>query len=150
MVFDTPPEVTGPGHFRKHEDRDLSVTVQEARRLADGLTEAAYGVLDLREARADELTRSQSSLLYQSAQSLLMVSPRVRTEAVGLALSGIAEPGGRMLAAVEAASVRLDRALDPKIAVRIASGLVDMTVGLVARDPIQVARALEGLREDLS
>lgn len=147
MVFATAARMDFP---EMAERADLSVSVLEARRLADRFNDVAYRLLDLREARADDLTQSQGSVLFQCAQSLLMASMRVRTDAVGLAIPQVAHPGRDLLAAFDAALTRLDGAIEIKPVIRIASCFVDISVGLQARDPLQVDRALKALAQDLN
>lgn len=137
------------GYFIVRSDPEMSISVDEAGKLADTLAAAADAIEDFADDNDTDLTPTEYRLLAGQATSLRTTSRRALVDAVGLAIEGMDEPGKRLKGVVDRARSTLNTLTDIKKGIRIATAVLTIATGIAARDPLLVRAAHTGLADEL-
>lgn len=127
----------------------MSISVDEAGKLAETLAAAADAIEDFADDNDTDLTPTEYRLLAGQALSLRTVSRRALVDAVGLAIDGMDEPGKTLKSVVDRAKSKLNTLTDIKKGIRIGAAVLTIATGIAARDPLLVTMASKGLVDEL-
>ena len=123
----------------------MALTDDDARAIADDLLDAAKDIDKYLDDNWGSMSRVEYETLSESANTLLRISSKMTTLAVGLSIEDMADDSAELKATIAQARKSLAKLKAVGKAIRVVAGLVDLATAIVSRDPKAIFNAARGL-----
>lgn len=123
----------------------MALTDDDARAIADDLLDAAKDIDKYLDDNWGSMSRVEYETLSESASTLLRISSKMTTLAVGLSIEDMADDSAELKATIAQARKSLAKLKAVGKAIRVVAGLVDLATAIVSRDPKAIFNAARGL-----
>jgi hypothetical protein len=122
------------------------LTTEEAYEIADSFAQASARVLDFRISNRATLTREESAELEKCEDRLDHLVVLFRGYGIQLIGTKAAEAIAEIKDAIGAAKTAIENAAKVKNAIKLASGLVDLAMAIVSKNPKTILEAAKAVK----
>jgi len=119
----------------------MPLTAKDARAIADAFHSAYEAIDRYLDDNWKTISRSDYDTLYELGKALLRGSASIRTEAVGLSISQMADASAKLTQVIGDAKESLARLETIGTVIRVAALLVDLAKGILERNPGNIVNA---------
>ena len=123
----------------------MTLTKDEARKIADIFLEAAQAVDKYLDNNFNNITRDEYEFLYENFKTLIRGATSATTVAVGLAINDMEEPAQKITGVIKKAKSKIETLDKVGSVICIASGLADLAAGIIAKDPGAIISSIKNL-----
>jgi len=123
----------------------MGLTTDEVREIADAFLEAANKLDQYLKDNDAKLSHGQYQLIYEHARTLLRVATVATTEAVGLVIEGLKDPGTKLKDVIAQANEKIKTAATVGLVINLAGAIASLGGGIIAKDPNSIVTALTNI-----
>jgi hypothetical protein len=125
----------------------MSLTVEQAREIADAFMEAGEAIDEYLNANFNNISRPEYEFLNESVKTLLRVATFATTEAVGLAIDEINDSATDLKTIIGETKEKIENIQKVGLTIRLVAGLADIAAGIIAKDAGAVASSAKNLHQ---
>lgn len=123
----------------------MSLTAEDARKIADTFLEAANEVDAYLDANFNIITRGEYEFLYESFKTLIRVSSFATSAAVGLAIGELQNPATEITGVISQAKAKIKNLQLVGTVINVVANLTDLAAGIMSKDPKSIASSVTNL-----
>jgi hypothetical protein len=123
----------------------MAITPDEARTIANAFLDAAKVVDKYQRDNCGKISHEEYESLNKSFNTLVTVSAKATTEAVGLAIDAMADPLTEIKNVIDNAKDQIKKAETIGMVIRFVAGLADLGAGIMAKDPNAIVTSITNL-----
>ena len=128
----------------------MILTVDDARKIADDLLDAANEHDTYLDANFNTIGRGEYEFLYESFKTLNRASSFATTAAVGLAIDGLKDPAKELTDVIARAKEKIKILQLVGTIISVVAGLIDLAAGIISKDPKAIANSVINLGKVLA